>query len=164
MKNSLLQPESNQCQYCCGKALESGNFGKANEELNEGISLLTNRQKMIKLADKSEFRFPSVQEYVWDDLADDEADAAKMKKAEKRTAAESKFLQDKKRRSSLKFSTSAPSTIIPGLGVHRAFFFCCWLSVYVPQGRYSGNFLRGSDLCLRCGKRAHWANSCPFKD
>ena len=80
MKNSLLQPESNQCQYCCGKVLESGNFGKANEELNEGISLLTNRQKMIKLADKSEFRFPSVQEYVCDDLADDEADAAKMKK------------------------------------------------------------------------------------
>ena len=80
MKNSLLQPESNQCQYCCGKALESGNFGKANEVLNEGISLLTNRQKMIKLADKSEFRFPSVQEYVCDDLADDEADAAKMKK------------------------------------------------------------------------------------
>ena len=80
MKNGLLQPESNQCQYCCGKALESGNFGKANEELNEGISLLTNRQKMIKLAEKSEFRFPSVQEYVCDDLANDEADAAKMKK------------------------------------------------------------------------------------
>ena len=91
MDNSLLQPESNQCQYCCGKALESGNFGEANEELNEGISLLTNRQKMIKLADKSEFCFPSVQEHVCDDLADDEADAAKMKKAEKRTAAESKF-------------------------------------------------------------------------
>ena len=98
MNNSLLQPESNQCQYCCGKTLESGNIGKANEELNEGISLLTNIQNMIKLADKSEFRFPSVQEYVCDDLADDEADAAKMKKAEKRTAAESKFLQDEKRR------------------------------------------------------------------
>ena len=37
------------------KALKSGNIGKAKEELNEGISLLTNRQKIIKLADKSEF-------------------------------------------------------------------------------------------------------------
>ena len=37
------------------KALESGNIGKAKEELNEGISLLINRQKIIKLADKSEF-------------------------------------------------------------------------------------------------------------
>ena len=98
MNNSLLQPESNQCQYYCSEALESGNIGKANEELNECISLLTNRQKMIKLADKSEFRSPSVQEYVCDDLADDEADVAKMKKAEKRTAAESKFSQDEKRR------------------------------------------------------------------
>ena len=51
-----------------------------------------------KWSDKSEFRFPSVQEYVCHDLADDEADAAKMKKAEKRTAAESKFSQDEKRR------------------------------------------------------------------
>ena len=51
-----------------------------------------------KWSDKSEFRFPSVQEYVCDDLADDEADVAKMKKAEKKTAAESKFLQDEKRR------------------------------------------------------------------
>ena len=68
--------------------MESGNIGKANEELNEGISLLTNRQKMIKLADKSEFGCASVREYVCDDLAHDEADAAKMKKAEKRTAAD----------------------------------------------------------------------------
>ena len=108
-----------------GKALESGNIGKANDELNEAISLLTNRQKMIKLADKSELGCASVQEYVCDDLAYDEADAAKMKKAEKRTAADFKPLQDEKRKSSVKFSTSAPSTIIPGLGVHRAFSFFC---------------------------------------
>ena len=43
---------------------------------------------MIKLANKSEFGCPSVREYVCDDLAYDEADAAKMKKAEKRTAAD----------------------------------------------------------------------------
>ena len=30
------------------KALESGSISKAKEELNEGISLLTNRQKVIK--------------------------------------------------------------------------------------------------------------------
>ena len=37
------------------KALESGNIAKAKEELNEGISLLNNRQKIVKLADISEF-------------------------------------------------------------------------------------------------------------
>ena len=69
------------------KALESGNIGQAKEELNEGISLLTNRQKIIQLANKSEFGWATVQEHVCDDLADDEADVSKIKKAEKRAAA-----------------------------------------------------------------------------
>ena len=60
------------------KALKRGNIGKAKEELNEGISLLTNRQKIIKLADKSEFGWATVQEHVCDDLADDEADVSKI--------------------------------------------------------------------------------------
>ena len=68
------------------KALESGTIGKG-KELNEGISLLNNRQKIVKLADKSEFGWATVQEYVCDDLADDEADASKIEKAEKRAAA-----------------------------------------------------------------------------
>ena len=76
------------------KALESGNIEKAKEELNEGITVLNNRQKLVKLADKSEFGWATVQEYVFDDLADDEADASKIKKAEKRAAAKLKTLQE----------------------------------------------------------------------
>ena len=56
------------------KVLKSGNIGKVKVELNEGISLLNNRQKIIKLADKSKFGWTTVQEYACDDLADDEAD------------------------------------------------------------------------------------------
>ena len=74
------------------KALEGGNIPKAKEELNKGISLLNNRQKIIKLADKSEFGWATAQEYVCDDLADDEADASKIKKAEKRAAVKIKTL------------------------------------------------------------------------
>ena len=94
--------------FAAVKALESGNIGKAREELNEGISLLNNRQKLVKLADKSEFGWATVQEYVFDDLADDEADASKIKKAEKRAAAKLKTLQEKKKPGT-KFSFSAPS-------------------------------------------------------
>ena len=46
-------------------------------------------------------------DYVCDDLADDEADANKIKKAEKRAAAKFKSSQVKKRKSSAEFSTSA---------------------------------------------------------
>ena len=56
------------------KALESGNIPKAKEEPNKGISLIYTRQKIIKLADKSEFGWATVQEYVSDELAGDEAD------------------------------------------------------------------------------------------
>ena len=62
------------------KALESGNIGKAKEELNEGISLLNNRQKVVKLADKSEVGWAMVQGYVCNDLVDDEGDASKNQK------------------------------------------------------------------------------------
>ena len=89
------------------KALESGNIGKAKEELNEGISLLTNRQKIIKLADKSEFGWATVQEHVCDDLVDDEADVSKIKKAEKRAAVKFKSLQEKKRRTNANFCAFA---------------------------------------------------------
>ena len=147
------------------KALESGNIGKAKEELNEGISLLTNRQKIIKLADKSEFGWATVQEYVCDDLADDEADASKIKKAEKRAAAKFKSLQEKKRRTNAKFSTSAPSpNNASRFSGPSGFSFPPPASYFRPQGRYSGNIFRGSDLCFRCGKRGHWASSCPSKD
>ena len=62
------------------KALESGNIGKAKEELNEGISLLNNRQKVVKLVDKSEVGWAMVQGYVCNDLVDDEGDASKNQK------------------------------------------------------------------------------------
>ena len=117
------------------KALESGNIGKAKEELNEGILLLTNRQKIIKLADKSEFGWATVQEHICDDLADDEADVSKIKKAEKRAAAKFKSLQEKKRRTNAKFSTSAPSpsnaSRFSGLS---GFFFPPNASYFHPQG------------------------------
>ena len=78
--------------------MEGPNIVKAKEELAEGMTLLHNRQKLIKLADKSEFGWATVQEYIDDELADDEADASKIKKAEKRAGARVKSLQKKKRK------------------------------------------------------------------
>ena len=84
------------------KALESENIPKAKEELSKGISLINSRQKIIMLANKSEFGWATVQEYVSDELADDEADASKINKAEKRAAVKIKTLQEKKRKTSSK--------------------------------------------------------------
>ena len=134
------------------KALESGNIGKAKEELNEGISLLNNRQQIVKLADKSEFGWATVQEYVCDDLADDEADASKIKKAEKRAAARLKTLQEKKKKSGTKFSFSAPSPNSVSRFGGASESFPSTGSYFRPQGRYSGNIFRGS-ICVFDAKR-----------
>ena len=130
------------------KALESGNIDKAKEELNEGISLLNKRQKIIKLADKSEFGWATVQEYVCDDLADDVAVASKIKKAEKGAASKLKTLQEKKRKSSAKFSSSTPSLSNASRIGGASGSFPPAGNYFRPQGRFSGISLRGFDLCF----------------
>ena len=143
------------------KALESGNIPKAKEELNKGISLINSRQKIIKLADKSEFGWATVQEYVSDELADDEADASKIKKAEKRAAVRIKTLQEKRRKTSSKVSSaSAPASFSASRPGGSFGSFPSVSSYFRPQSRYSFNSFRVSDMCFRCGKRGHWANSC----
>ena len=147
------------------KALESGNIPKAKEELNKGISLINSRQKIIKLADKSEFGWATVQEYVSDELADDEGDASKIKKAEKRAAVKIKTLQEKKRKTSSKVSsTPAPPSFSASRPGSSFGSFPSASSYFRPQSRYSYNSFRASDLCFRCGKRGHWATFCNFRD
>ena len=52
-------------------------------KLNEGIELIDQRQKLILIADKSDYGWTTVGEYLENELADDGQDAKKMKKAEK---------------------------------------------------------------------------------
>ena len=53
------------------------------KQLNEGKEQIEQRQKLILLADKSEYGWKTVSEYVDNELAVDEEDAKKIKKAEK---------------------------------------------------------------------------------
>ena len=64
--------------------LEANAVDKAKASLSEGTSLLTERQKLILLADKSEFGWKTVEEYSQHELADDEADGKKIRRAEER--------------------------------------------------------------------------------
>ena len=56
---------------------------KANDSLSEGMLLLTNRQKLILLPDKSEFGWKTVEEYLQQGLAENE-DGANIRRAEER--------------------------------------------------------------------------------
>ena len=64
--------------------LEVNAVEKVKASLLEGTSLLSERQKLILLADKSEFGWKTVEEYTQHELADSEADGKKIRRAEER--------------------------------------------------------------------------------
>ena len=66
----------------------------AAKELKEGVDTILVRQKLIHLADRSEFGWDAVNEYEADELASNEDDAKRLEKAEK--AAKQKALNKKK--------------------------------------------------------------------
>ena len=74
-------------------------INRAQEALKRGIKLLAERQKLIKLADRSEFGWSVVEEYTADELAVDSDDEKRIEKAEK--LAEKKALRKRKRRAEL---------------------------------------------------------------
>ena len=63
-------------------SLKRNKIEQAREDLQEGMHLITKHQKLIKLADKSEHGWATVNEYLDDELASDEEGARKIKKAE----------------------------------------------------------------------------------
>lgn len=78
--------------------LTSGNIDgleSAKSSIAEGIELVKNRQKVIKLADSSQLGWKVVQEYQANPIADDSEDEKKMYRAQMR--AERKVYNGRKR-------------------------------------------------------------------
>lgn len=73
------------------------NLAKAQEALKDGKGVLVTRQKHIKLADRSENGWNTVNEYQDDELASDSEDEKRIEKAER--AAERKAAKSRKRKS-----------------------------------------------------------------
>ena len=75
------------------------------------MKLLAERQKLIKIADRSEYGWGVVAEYTADELADDSDDEKRLEKAEK--AAERKAAKRKRKRaeSSVKTGKGRYSTL-----------------------------------------------------
>ena len=83
-------------------------------KLNEGIELIDQRQKLILIADKSDYGWKTVGEYLDNELAVDDQDAKKMKKAEKeaqRKIAESRAAKATKARPWFRNPRSPGNTI-----------------------------------------------------
>ena len=78
-------------------ALSVNAISKAKTAIEQGMALVSKRMKLIKIADKSQYSWATVQEYLSDELASDSGDGKRLFRSEKR--AEKKVKKSKKKRS-----------------------------------------------------------------
>ena len=104
---------------------------RARQSLQEGESLINNRQKLIKVADRSEHGWVTVEEYVTDELAENSDDEKRLFKAETR--------RGRKLKASSKSKVKKPAERILPFGLSTAcYMFTKLLQPLVRRWRSSG--------------------------
>ena len=143
--------------------LQANAIDKAKEALGESMSLLAERQKLILLADKSEFGWKTVEEYIEHELADDEQDGKKIHRAGERAEKALKSVASQKAKKQGSFARSSPfAAASRSLTQSGSSTFVSWrprqstfprTSVGVSSSSRPGN-------CFACGKFGHWRAEC----
>ena len=137
--------------------------------MTEGMDESRKRMKLIRLADRSEFGWDTVESYKSDDLASDSDDEKKLKRAEAEAAKKRKKKADgaaaRKRKFNFGYNrgyVSTPQSAPAGP------------STFQPQAGPSGygQFFRASQhgpkaygtsrKCFACGKDGHIRAFCPY--
>ena len=135
---------------------------RAKEALKEGEKLLTARQKLIRIADRSEYGWSTVAEYEEDELADGSDDEKRLYKAELRAGRKVKATKQKFRKKDQPNRVwrprwqSQPNSMFGGNGPQS--------SSSVASKPSGGEALKPrSSLgpCFECGKYGHFRKNCP---
>ena len=133
---------------------------KAKDALATGERLVSQRQKAVKLADRSEFGWKLVKNYEADELADDEDDEKRINKAEK--AAEKEAAAGRKKRTASRLARVSSSK---HFGAYQG-------QSYRPYGGWGQGPSGGSARpftpatraigpCHACGDYGHLRFKCP---
>ena len=116
---------------------------RSKTSLEEDETLISERQKHILLADKSDYGCATVDKYIKHSLADDSDDEKRIFKAESRARTFVNALKKKKKSSAPAESTmSSQLRPIPAL-----------VPGFSPRPK--------PGTCFACGKPGHWRASCP---
>lgn len=143
---------------------------KARNLLKEGEELIKERQKLIKVADRSEHGWATVEEYVADELADDSDDEKRLFKAEARAGRKLKASKFKGKRVKGKFpyafAEKSPVASVYN-GRPSAHFSTSSITSQQPAAGTAGELgLRKVSPpigpCFQCGKLGHFRRSCPL--
>ena len=132
-------------------------LAKAKEDLQEGIKLLTRRQKLIKFADQSDSGWAAVEEYEDDELASNSEDERKTDKAER--AAERKMAKKRKlKESKNREEVLKKGALQPSMEPATAFALAKVPMVLKPMGSMVP---RTPGTCFHCGEPGHSRRECP---
>lgn len=132
-------------------------MAKAKEALKEGMDIMVKRQKLIKLADKSEYSWAMIKEYLDDELADNESDAKKIKKAERRATDRAKASLEKKRKHAKPNQKSSSVRFLASYGHSPSSTAYSSVPYFRPlQGR---QFSRSQAIRYKCAI-GHWVQIC----
>ena len=152
-------------------AFDQGNTPRARQYIEEGIAIMTERQKDLKIADISEAGWETVNVYKSHPVAVDSDDDKKIRKAD-REAIERLAAKRIKTRRTRPYSRwyggnrqGGSSYQRPDQGGYRAFgsersVDHSQRTTYVPERRRRAS---ANDLCYFCGEKGHWADACPSK-
>ena len=138
---------------------------KAKTALVEGEKLIAVRQKLIKIADRSEHGWSTVDEYMDDELADNSDDEKRLFRAEQRAGRRVKSQSNNKlgrRKAGVSARKLAavgqqPAPVTPHIQLLPS-------GIVMPQTATSNRpaITRPIGPCFQCGKEGHFRRFCPL--
>ena len=138
-------------------APSAGNIKAALESLKQGRLLLAERQKLIKIADRSELGWAVVSEYTADELADDSDDEKRMEKAEK--AAERKAARKRKAVPASDRTKAARRSVVHDMQPRLSVPFAN--HQVIRRVPIQSSTPKQLGPCYSCGQMGHLKHYCP---